>query len=197
MEAFLDGFLPRLLPAEVPRKIIDHGSKQQLLRELPRRLSGYARYPIECRPKALVLVDRDADDCRVLKTDLERYAADAGLASKSAPAPDGLFDVVNRVVIEELEAWYFGAVPALTVAYRGVPANLAAQQAYRDPDNVRGGTHEALLQLLKRYGHYRGLEYLPKMDAARRMSKILDPDTNRSGSFGQFLNGLNALLPQL
>src|SRR4051812_10836847 len=91
MEAFLGGLLPRILSSDVPRKIIDHGSKQQLLKELPKRLSGYSHYPVEYRPRTLVLVDRDGDDCRLLKADLERHAEHAGLRTKTNPSPNGEF----------------------------------------------------------------------------------------------------------
>jgi hypothetical protein len=58
MEAFLRDFLPRVLAQGVSWRPINHASKSQLLAELPRRLNGYARMPVEYRPRALVLVDR-------------------------------------------------------------------------------------------------------------------------------------------
>lgn len=197
MEAFLEGALPKILNANIPRKIIDHGSKKHLIRELPNRLQGYAKYPVDYRPKSLVLLDRDNDDCLALKAVLEEYCRDASLATKSSPSADGTFDVVNRIVIEELEAWYFGAIPALTLAYPGVPANLSAQHNFRDPDGVAGGTHETLLRVFQHCGHYKGLKHLPKIETARRVSALLDPGSNRSRSFQQFLAGLNSLVSQI
>ena len=193
MEAFLENLLPRLVPAEIAWKIIDHSSKWQLLNKLPDRLKGYARIPILHRPKILVLVDRDQDDCAVLKACLEMACSEATLPSKTNPS-NGLFDVVNRIVIEELEAWYFGDVGAMVQAWSGVPATLAGQARFRDPDAIPGGTHETLLRILQRAGHFRGLERLPKIDAARRMASFVNPAVNRSVSFQHFRTGLNTLV---
>ena len=156
MEAYLDELLPRLRLGVIPFRIINHTNKQKLLKEIPRRLKGYAHIPIEYRPLTLVLVDRDNDDCKALKATLEEAVAGAGLVSKSN-AIDAPFDVVNRIVIEELEAWHFGDVNALRAEYPGIPANLGAQAKFRDPDAIAGGTHEALLRVLQRAGHHQGM----------------------------------------
>lgn len=194
MEAFLEDLLPRIVPQAVDRKIINHGSKWQLLQRLPNRLVGYARIPVLHRPKILILIDRDDDDCVVLKQRLEDGCRHAGLTSRTRPSGDGLFDVVNRIVIEELEAWYFGDVAAMAREWPGVPATLAAQARFRDPDAIAGGTHEVLLSVLQKAGHFRGQERLPKIDAARRMGAGIDPARNRSASFKHFMTGLDALV---
>lgn len=194
MQAFLEGLLPRVLDQGTPFKIINHESKHQLLAAVPKRLLGYSRYSrVATRPKVLVLLDRDADNCIKLKAQLEKACRDANLTSKSMPELDGSFEVVNRIIVEELEAWYFGAVPALVVAFPGVPATLADKQGFRDPDAVRGGTHEQLLKVLQRAGHFAGLDRLPKIATARTMGLLVDPATNRSTSFSHFLSGLKAL----
>lgn len=194
MEAFLNDLLPRVLPHDVDWKIIDHGSKWQLLRSVPTRLVGYARMPVLVRPKSLILVDRDDDDCAALKLQLECACGNAKLTTKTVPGEPGCFDVVNRIVVEELEAWFFGDVEAVGKAWSGVPVNLANRVPYRDPDQIRGGTHEALLRVLQNAGHYRGIDRLPKIDVARRMGALIDPGRNRSQSFHTFLTGLRALV---
>lgn len=194
MEAFLIDYLPRVLPNNVAWKIIDHGSKWQLLSKLPQRLNGYARMPAQVRPRILVLVDRDDDDCMQLKARLEQACLACSLATKSHPGCNGEFFVVNRIVIEELEAWYFGDVTALCTAWPGVSPHLASQAKFRDPDAITGGTHEALLAVLQRAGHFRGLDRLPKIDAARRMAQLVDRAGNRSQSFNSFLAGIDALV---
>ena len=192
MEAFLSDLLPRILPAQPSWRIINHGSKWQLLKRVPERLGGYARMPSRYRPKSLILVDRDDADCRQLKATLEAACQAAGLRSKTS-APGGDFDVVNRIVIEELEAWYFGDIEAVAAGWPGVPARTARQAAFRDPDAIAGGTHEAFLALLRRSGHLKGAARLPKIDAARRMGGLMNPGRNRSGSFHHFLTGLQVL----
>lgn len=193
MEAFLDGLLPRILPDEIDWKIINHASKWQLLNALPARLSGYARMPIPTRPKVLVLVDRDQDQCLQLKGRLESACAQAALVSKTTANSADAFDVVNRIVVEELEAWYLGDVEALANGWPGVPLTLRERAGFRDPDAILGGTHEALLRILQRAGHLRGLDRLPKIDVARRVVPFIEPARNRSASFQSFLSGLDAL----
>lgn len=193
MEAFLRDFVPRVLPSGIPWRPIDHGSKWQLLRALPDRLRGYAAIPVGYRPKILVLVDRDDDDCIALKRQLDDATHGAGLVSRTGNH-NGEFDVVNRIVVEELEAWFFGDGTALAQGWPGVPTSLPNCQRYRDPDAILGGTHEALLAVLQKAGHWRGMAKLPKSEVARRMATLIDPARNRSRSFHHFMTGLQALV---
>jgi hypothetical protein len=179
----------------VPR-IINHRSKQRLLTEVPQRLQGYSNIPREYRPYVLVLVDRDGDDCKLLKSSLENAAAACGLVTRSV-AGDGPIDIVNRIVVEELEAWHFGDMTALAEEFPGVPANLTRKAQFRDPDAIAGGTHEALLRELKRAGHFKDNESLPKIETARRMAARVNPERCRSRSFQSFCEGLRALVVQL
>ena len=193
MAAFLSELLPRYLDPQVAWKPIDHGSKMRLMRVLPDRLRGYSNYEAAYRPRVLVLVDRDNDDCVALKATLEQYCFDCGLTTMSRRAADGDFDVVNRIVIEELEAWFFGDVPALDAGWNGTGRHLN-RAAYRSPDAIVGGTHEALLRVFKSAGHWRDLSRLPKIETARKMGQLMVPDRNQSNSFQQFWRGLNSLV---
>ena len=196
MKEAMDTLLPRLLDGKlVDWKIIDHGSKSTLLREIPNRLKGYVSWG-DPNIRVLVLVDRDDDDCAVLKAELESSAGGSGMTTKTAPDHDGTFRVVNRIVIEELEAWFFGDVPALVAAYPGVSSSLAAKAAFRDPDAIAGGTWEALHRVLQRAGHYAGAQRLPKIEVARRVAAEMAILGNRSRSFQVFVEGLDALLVQ-
>lgn len=102
-----------------------------------------------------MLVDEDREDCRTLKEKLEQSAERAGLRTKSRTS-GAQFTVLNRIAVEELEAWFLGDVEALRVAYPGVSASLGAQAKFRDPDAVAGGTWEALERVLQRAGHFPG-----------------------------------------
>ena len=190
MEAFLTAFLSRHLDPAVDWRPIDYGSKQQLLARIPARMAGYARLPREHRPLSLVLIDRDDDDCRDLKSTLERTCSNAGLPTRATG--QGSIEVVNRIVCEELEAWFFGDVVALEEGWRGL-RRIGTQAPYRDPDAIRGGTHEALLREFQRSGYLKGLARLPKIDTARTMGLLLDPARNTSRSFRHFWTGLNTL----
>ena len=96
----------------------------------------------------MVLVDHDRDDCLQLKQQLEQMATEAGLVTKTQGAER--FQVVNRVVIEELESWFFGDWPAVRRAYPKVPENIPRRAKYRNPDEITGGTWEALEREMKR-----------------------------------------------
>ena len=156
-------------------------------------MRGYANWP-EPSLRVLALVDRDDDDCLSLKRKLELAATSAGLATKASPNGSGRFKVVNRIVIEELEAWFLGDVPALSSAFPGVSPSLADHAKFRDPDAVKGGTWEALFHVLNKAGHYRRLQHLPKIEVARIIAPLMQFDRNRSRSFQAFVTGLEALL---
>ncbi len=163
-EVALRALLPRMLD-HVTFEVHAFQGKADLLRQLPARLAGYARWlPADWR--ILVLVDRDDDDCHALKARLEAAAREAGLPTRSAPSAQGAFAVVNRLAIEELEAWYFGDWEAVRAAYPRVPAGVPQQAGFRDPDAIRGGTWEAFERVLGRRGYFKG--GLAKIRAAPR-----------------------------
>jgi integrase len=182
MEAFLRVLLPRLLPQDCSFEVHPFQGKHDLLGKLESRLRGYAHWlPDDWR--IVVVVDRDDDDCQVLKQRLEEMAAAAGLRTRSC-AKAGPWQVVNRIAIEELEAWYFGDWAAVCSAYPRVSRTIPAQKRYREPDAIRGGTWEAFQRILKRYGHYE--TGLRKIEAARILGAHFDPGRCRSHSFLKF-----------
>lgn len=180
-EAFLDGLLERLL-GTVSYSIHPFQCKEELLERLPNRLRGYSAW-LPQTYRIVVMVDRDDDECRELKTRLEQFAQDVGLSTRSRP-DQNRFAVVNRIVVEELEAWYFGDWEAVRAAYPRVPGTVPRQAPYRDPDGIRGGTWEALERVLKRAGYFK--TGLRKIEAARAVAAHLEPTRNRSRSFKVF-----------
>lgn len=186
MEAFLKGLLPRLLPEDCEFDIHSFQGKQALLRKLEERLRGYRKWlPDDCR--VVVLVDCDGDDCRALKERLEGAAGRSGLRTRSQAA-GGPWQVVNRIVIEELEAWYFGDWEAVRDAYPKVPSSIPGQARHRDPDSVPGGTWEAFERILKGRGYFR--TGLRKVEAAGAIGPRIDPQRSCSRSFGAFRDAL-------
>ena len=136
----------------------------------------------------VVLLDQDRDNCLKLKRKLERFAEQAGLCSLSKADRFDKVKIVNRIAVEELEAWFFGDINALCVAYPCVSPTLDRQSKYRDPDAITGGTWETLKRVLKKAGYFKvGLN---KIEAARTISKRMDPSINRSGSFCCFRDAL-------
>ena len=182
--------VPKILP-NVNFEIHPFDGKPDLLKNLPNRLKAYSSWDADDH-FIVVLVDRDNNDCHKLKSLLETFAADAGLKTRSS-SPDR-FRVINRIAIEELEAWFFGDVEALHKAYPRVPESLGRKAPYRDPDAIKGGTSERLAKLLKEKGYHSG--GLQKIRAAQEISKHMDPDHNRSHSFQVFRDALRSI-PQL
>lgn len=182
MEAFLGQLLPRLLPADRSFALHAFQGKTDLLGKLQDRLRGYASWlPEDWR--IVVVVDRDGDDCIALKAQLEAMARRAELRTRTA-AGKHPWQLVNRIAIEELEAWYFGDWPAVCAAYPRVPARVVKQAGYRHPEAIAGGTWEAFERVLQRHGYFRG--GLGKIEAARTLGAVIDPQRNRSGSFASF-----------
>jgi len=137
MEAALRVLLPRVL-GNVSFEVYPSQCKDELLKRLPDRLRAYAAWlPDDYR--VVVVVDRDDHDCHALKQRMEQMAREAGLRSPGN-ATGQPYQVVNRLAIEELEAWYFGDWGAVRAAYPKVPGTIPNQARYRDPDAITGGT---------------------------------------------------------
>ena len=129
-EALLQTLLPKILPAGTDFDLVVFQGKKNLLANLPSRLRGYKNW-IHPDWRIVVLIDEDREDARALKRSLEHIARDAGFATKTAPDRTGGFTVLNRIAIEEIEAWFFGDVPALAAAFPGVSPSLGAKAHFR------------------------------------------------------------------
>lgn len=198
-EAALRVLAPRLLGAATC-EIRTFQGKPDLLKQLPDRLRAYPHWIPHKYDKqwcAVVLIDEDREDCHALKTEMERIARAAGLTTKteaqekapgSALAPGVDYQAVTRIAVEELEAWFFGDVQALEAAYPRSKSKLG-KAAHRKPDEIKGGTAEALGRVLSAYYPI----YLPKYDAAQTIAPHMDPDRNTSPSFRAFRNALRLI----
>ena len=186
-EAVLKTILPKFLPDNVSFHFHVFQGKHDLLRRLSLRLKGYRPWiPDDWR--IVVLIDEDRQNCQELKAKLERAASEAGFVTKSSAPPGGNFQVMNRLAIEELEAWFFGDIIALRKAYPRISKTFQYRAKYRDPDAIPGGTHEALARLLKKYYP----KWLPKVTVAQNVAPHMEPSRNNSRSFQVFVDGLNA-----
>jgi hypothetical protein len=187
-EAALHSILPRLLPKS-EFQIIRFQGKQDMLRNLPARLRGYSSWLPE-NWSILVLIDRDNDDCMELKGRLEAMARDARLSTKSSVQAGARFQVALRIVIEELESWFFGDWEAVRAGYPRVSATTPNKERFRDPDGISGGTWEAMEQVLQRAGYYKS--GLGKIELARTVAQYMDPARNKSRSFQVFHEAITA-----
>jgi hypothetical protein len=188
MEAFLRALLPRLLPQDRSFEVHPFQGKYDLLGKLEPRLRGYAAWlPADWR--ILVVVDRDTEDCLELKRRLETIAHRAGLRTRGCRG-NALWQLVNRIAIEELEAWYFGDWEAVCSAYPRAPATVLRRQGFRDPDAIAGGTWEAFERVMQAHGYFRG--GLLKIEAARAIGAQVDPARSSSRSFRAFRDAIVA-----
>jgi hypothetical protein len=193
-EAALRLLLPKIL-GSVAFEVYPHQGKDALMRRLPSRLRAYTRrrehdpwFRDHCR--IVVVIDRDNDDCVILKQRLEAMAKDAGLTTRTS-ALGQPYVVVNRLAIEELEAWYFGDWSAVRTAFPKVAPTIPAQAAYRQPDLIAGGTWEAFERVLQRAGYFSG--GLRRVEAARVVAMHMEPERNTSPSFRALRDALQEM----
>jgi hypothetical protein len=183
----LNNILPKILDANISYKIHSFQGKTDLISKLPLRLRGYKNW-IADDYRIVILLDRDEENCLLLKQKLEKIATSVGLVTKSSAGSNQSFQILIRLAIEELEAWFFGDVQAITQAYSKVSPNISSQAKYRDPDAIKGGTWEALERILQKAGYHQG--GLEKVKAAREISIHMNPQQNSSKSFQVFYSGL-------
>jgi hypothetical protein len=189
-EEALRELLPKLLAAPHTWMIHAYQGKQDLLEKLPARLRGYAKF-IPATWAIVVVVDADAEDCLALKARLEEAAHRASLQTTARALGGARVQVVNRIAVEELEAWLLGDADAVRAAYPRVLQTFEEKRRFRDPDAIRGGTWEALQQLLQRAGYYP--QGMPKIEVAKSIAQHMDPQRNRSGSFRCFIEAVAEL----
>ena len=174
----MSAMLPRFLSPDIRCEIVAFNGKHDLLSKLPGRLRGL-RYTMPDRVSGLV--DRDSQDCKHLKEELERIAHEAGVTTLTVAAGGG-WEIANRIVIEELEAWYFGDWDAVVAAYPRAPLHVAQRSPYRKPDEIRGGTCERFAREMRSV--FPG--GLVKTQAAERIGGQIDPGRSKSPSFAAF-----------
>lgn len=155
-----------------------------LLDQLPRIFKGYGRTPgIDA---VVVVLDSDKRDCADFLTELKE------LERKCIPAP---IQVMFRLAIEEVEAWYLGDRTALSEAYPH--AKKAVLERYVQ-DSVCD-TWELLADAIYPGGSSAVKKAgwpLPgqlKHEWAEKIGPRLDPDLNQSPSFGKLRDGLRRL----
>ncbi len=186
-EVVLLNVVPKIVGQAVSFDIHPFDGKPDLLSKLEGRLKGYSHWlPDDWR--IVVLIDEDREDCIELKRKLESCAEHAGLQTRSGSILGQPYVVLNRLAIEELEAWFFGDIPALKQAYARIPASLNQKAGFRNPDSIPYGTWEALEKVMKNNGYFR--TGMNKIEAARSISVYMEPGRNKSHSFMVFREGL-------
>ena len=165
----LEGLLPRLLPAELHFRCIPFEGKQDLERQLVRRIRGYQN------ADARFIVMRDLDnhpDCQELKARLLEKCRSTGKSGVT----------LIRLACRELESFYLADLAAVEagLGINGLQKHQKNRK-FRAPD-VLGSPSAELRQLTK--GAYQ------KRAGSRSIGRHLDPENTRSASFRNLVSGI-------
>lgn len=164
MARFLNKFLHRILSYKISPIIIPHQGKGDLKKSIPIKLGNW-----QTPAKFIILIDKDSNDCKKLKSELQKLCTNAGRP-----------DTIIRIVCTELESWYLGDLESLEKAFN--VKKLRKQQntkKFRDPDNL-GNPYEELKKIVPSYQKISGSEKI-----AQHIN--LNPDFNTSKSFNVFV----------
>ncbi len=168
-KVMLEGLLPRLLDPSITVRLIPFEGKQDLERQLIKRLRGYQN----SQARFIVLRDQDSHpDCKLLKTRL------VDLCQQSGRNPNTRV----RIACRELEAFYLGDLAAVGRALDLPTLERHQNKAkFRNPDKL-GSPSAELFVLTAR--HYQ------KVSGSRLLGRHLNTDNNRSSSFNSLVAGI-------
>lgn len=172
-EEMLKGVLPKLLPDDISVKYIVFEGKQDLEKQLERRLRGWQ----QANTAFLVMRDKDGGDCLLIKRQLTEKAHASGKGGTT----------LIRIACTELESFYLGDLNAVELGL-GI-ANLAKKQnerKYRTPDVLANAAQELQNLTQRKY---------QKVAGSRAIAPHLKTDgSNRSHSFNVLLSGIEKLV---
>ncbi len=164
----LKGVVPRIFVTETPVKYIAFEGKQDLEKNLVRRLKGY------CNPDAFFVIVRDQvahPDCKAVKRRLARLCSQSKISR-----------TLIRIACRELESFYLADLAAVErgLGIRGLAAKQRRAKC-RDPDALQSPSREldALTQ-----GRYQ------KILGSRTIAPHLDLANERSRSFRNLIEGI-------
>lgn len=174
--AMLESLLPRFLSQKIQFRLIPFEGKQDLEKQLVRRVRGYQN---RC---ARFIIVRDQDsyaDCLRLKQTLIALCQATGKREAC----------LVRIACTELESFYLADLTAVEQALR-VPKIAAQQQTrkFRDPDRLGSPSRE--LRSLTKNGY-------DKVAGSRAIGKHLDLDNQRSPSFRNLMAGIRRMESEL
>jgi hypothetical protein len=170
-KAFLDEFLPRILPENVTFRTIPHHGKSDLQKSLPKKLRAWQNP----NAKFVVLHDKDHNDCIQLK----QLLRDLCLQARPDITP------LIRIACHEIEAWYIGEFSALQKSFPDFnPLPVQNRAKFRDVDQL-GKPADELSKLVPEY---------QKVSGSRAIGKVIDEKSNNSRSFQSFVSGVRRLL---
>lgn len=170
-EEMLKGLLPKFLPSHVQFKCIPFEGKQDLEKNIQRRIHGW-RIP---DTYFIILRDKDHGDCYIIKQNLVDKCSRSGKTN-----------FLVRIACHELESWYLGDLAAIEQAYqiRGI-SKKQLNRKYKTPDRIANPVQE--LERLTNYQY-------TKVAGSRKIGPFLNIQKNRSHSFNIFISGIKRLV---
>lgn len=166
---FLEGVLPRILPAYITPHFLVFEGKQDLEKQLVKRMKRWLRP----NSRFIVMRDQDSGDCRVIKARLRSLCVAAGQPKATV-----------RIVCKELETFFVGDWEAIANGFQQPKLAALAQKAkFRSPD-LLGSPSGELKRVVPTY---------QKREGARTISPHLDLTRNQSGSFRVLVRTLQDL----
>ncbi|CAB1368421.1 DUF4276 family protein [Denitratisoma oestradiolicum] len=175
-KAMLESLLPRILNPEIKARLIPFEGKQDLEKQMTRRMRGYLN------PEARFIVLRDQDNapnCKAVKAKLAENCHHAGQGTKS----------LVRIACRELETFYLADLNAVEQGL--LIDKLAKYQGtakFRDPDGLGNPSKELATLTNGRY---------EKVSGSRAIGKYLDVANERSPSFKSLIRGIRRMESEL
>ena len=175
-KAMLQGLLPRFLDSHVKPRMMVFEGKQDLEKQLVKRLRGYVN------PQARFIVLRDqvkTPDCKVVKAKLLDLCKQAGRQGVA----------LVRVACHELESFYLGGLRAVEIAL-GLTGLARHQNSarFRAADSVESPSRELAKLTQNAY---------QKVSGSRRIGPHLEVDNGRSACFRNLIAGIRRLEQEL
>lgn len=170
--ALLESLLPRVLSDQVAHRLIPFEGKQDLERQLARKIRGYRN------PHARFIILRDQDshpDCRALKQNLLDLCASTGRQDQC----------LVRIACTELETFYLADLQAVETALD--VSGLAARQQnrkFRAPDTLASPSQELKTLTGNRY---------QKVSGSRAIGLHIAADNDRSPSFRNLMAAIRRM----
>ena len=167
----LTGVLPRILPDNIQIRYFVFQGKQDLERNLKKKLSGW-RVPDSV---FVVMRDQDSGDCKAIKAKLTNLCHETGRAG-----------VLVRVACRELESFYLGDLAAVEqgLDLKGL-CRQQQKRKFRNPDELANPAEELYRLTGNRYD---------KVAGSRAIAPNLSLEVNRSNSFRVLLAGITNLV---
>jgi hypothetical protein len=171
-KVFLKALLPRLLPEDIHVQYITFEGKQDLEKNIERKLRAY-NTPIL---GFVILLDQDHEDCVALKAHLKKLCVQSGKTN-----------TLVRIACHHLESWYLGCLETVLPLYGINPSKYQSKRKYRNPDALSYACEE-----LKKLTH----NQYQKISGSRQIGAVfpIDYNTNRSHSYRVFIDGIQKVI---